>query len=66
VKQIPLVNSRSFAKVPDESFALLSLSRWRLEDGIAITELLDLYGITLEMGVLISNPVLAKGSHGAN
>lgn len=66
MKQVPLTNSRAFAKVPDESFALLSQFRWRMEDGIAVTQLCDQFGITVEMGVLISNPCLAEGSHGAN
>jgi hypothetical protein len=59
-------DKRTFAKVRDRDVALLAPFQWRMQDGDAITELHDVYELTVSMDYVIAHPSILYGSHSAN
>jgi hypothetical protein len=65
--KIPLTNVRAgYAEVRPQDVELVSMFRWRYQDGLAITDLLDSHQITCTMGFMINHHAIVFGSHGMN
>jgi hypothetical protein len=55
-----------YALVRPQDIALISQFAWRWQDGEAITDLCDMYLLTVSMDRLIAHPELTSGSHSVN
>lgn len=70
MRQIEIQNSqskdRAHVNVLSRHVPLVSRYIWHLRKGQAVAKLYDPWQLEVEMSVLINNPCLVEGSHGAN